>query len=202
MSGAAPASVSHSPPTDKRAIGSPAAARRSTSQARPFIIRLDETRKEWLRWNGEGEHPTIIGISIYENATLPERDELGDLDQEEWDTDRFSGERRDPWQIQYRVPLVSCDQDATIYELTSRSRTAINAFQALLRQFGRAYPQRKKGLVPLVQLSTGSYFHKELKKNCPKPDYKITGWVQKDGSAPPTSESRITTGEMNDEIPF
>jgi hypothetical protein len=159
-----------------------------------FAAHLDETRKGWIKFNGEGEPPTTVSVGIMEDAQLPTREELGDLDSSLWDTDKFRGEPMDPWQQEIRVPIVSAAADGTIYELTSRSLTALYAIRGLLERYGR-HPQRKKGLVPLIQLQVGSYYNNKLGTDTPKPVYRVVGWVQKDGSAPPTPNN-VTTGAL------
>jgi hypothetical protein len=166
-----------------------------------FIAHLDETRKDWLRFNGEGNQPTLISVGIMEDAALPSREELGDMDQSLWEIDKIRGEPVDPWMEQIRVPLVSANADGTVYELTSRSRTALYAIRGLIERYGR-HPQRKKGLVPLVLLEVGTYFNRNLDVDKPKPVYRIVGWVQKDGSASDIKLNLVSTGGPSDEIPF
>ena len=95
------------------------------------------------------------------------------------------------------MPIVSAAADGTIYELTSRSLTALYAIRGLLERYGR-HPQRKKGLVPLIQLQVGSYYNNKLGTDKPKPVYRVVGWVQKDGSAPPTPNNVTTGAPFND----
>ena len=170
-----------------------------------FVAHLDECRKEWIKFNGEGNRPDLIGVGIYEAAELPAREELGDLDQTLWEQDRFRrGEIVDPWQEQFRVPIVATDTSGAIYELTSRSVTSKIAFRGLIDRYGK-HPQRRKGLLPLITLETGAYFNKNLNADKPKPVYKIVRWVEKDGSAPAKKPDRITSGahpELNDELPY
>lgn len=175
-----------------------------------FVAHLDETRREWIRFNGEGNPPTLVGVGIYEAAVLPAREDLGDTDEAVWEKSRFTGEAVDPWQEQFRVPIVATDASGAIYELTSRSLTSKYAFRSLLNRYGR-HPQRRKGLVPLVTLETGSYHNHKLGQDKPKPIYNIVGWVDKDGSTPAKKPDLITTSrpeasgvhpELNDDIPF
>ena len=88
-----------------------------------------------------------------------------------------------------------------IYHLTSRSKTAGYATRGLIDRYGR-HPQRKKGLVPLITLSIGTYPNRKTGRDAYKPVYQIVGWVQKDGSAPPTKPDLVSSGyPFNDEIP-
>jgi hypothetical protein len=169
-----------------------------------FVAHLDETRREWIRFNGEGNPPTLVGIGIYEAATFPEKDDLPDRDAATWEVDRFTGEPRDPSSEQYRVPIVATDDSGGIYELTSRSLTCLYAFRGLLDRYGK-HPQRRKGLLPLITLSSTTYFNRKLNADKPKPVYKIVGWVEKDGSAPAKKPDLITSGSaagLNDDLPF
>ena len=170
-----------------------------------FVAHLDECRREWIKFNGEGNRPDLVGVGIYENAELPAREELGDLDQALWEPDRFRGEKVDPWQEQFRAPIVATDASGAIYELTSRSLTSKYAFRGLIDRYGK-HPQRRKGLVPLITLETGTYFNKNLNADKPKPVYKIVGWVEKDGGAPAKKPDLISSGGaaagLNDDLPF
>lgn len=143
-----------------------------------FAAHVDEGRADWIRFNGEGNQPTLISVGLYENVALPARDELGDLDQSLWKTDRYHPEPADPWQIQIRIPIVSTDTDGAVYLLTSRSPTALFAIRGLKRQYDR-HPQKKKGLLPLITMSIDTYFNNKFGRDMYKPIYKITGWYKK-----------------------
>jgi hypothetical protein len=168
-----------------------------------FVLHADEARKGVIKFNGEGNPPTKISVCLYEDAQLPTREELGDLDQSLWETDRFSGQPMDPWQPEIVVPNVSTAPDGTIYELTSRSPTALFAIRNLLDRYHRN-PQRKKGLVPLITMKIGTYPNKKLGRDMYKPIYTIVGWVNKDGSPPEKKPDRVTSGpaDFQDKIPF
>lgn len=166
-----------------------------------YVAHIDEAQKRWLRFHGEGVQPTIIGVGIYEDAVLPSREELGDTDPSLWERDRFRNEPTDPWQQEFRIPIVSTGTGGEIYHLTSRSKTAEYATRGLIDRYGR-HPQRKKGLVPLITLSIGTYPNRKTGRDAYKPVYQIVGWVQKDGSAPPTKPDLVSSGyPFNDEIP-
>lgn len=184
----------------------------------PFIMHTDESRKGVIRFNGEGNLPTKISIGLYEDAELPLREELGDTDQSLWEISRYSNQPVDPWQSEIVVPVVSTAPDGTIYELASRSPTALFAIRGLLDRVHR-HPQRGKGLVPIVTMRIGTYKNKNLGRDMYKPVYTVVGWCTKDGSAPATKPDPITTGgpgatggpvaaraggqaEFNDQIPF
>ena len=163
-----------------------------------FAAHLDETLREWIHFNGEGSPPTILSVGIYEYRELPARAELGETDEKLWEKDRFRGEPTDPWQEQFRAPIVSTDEGGEIYELTSRSPTSKNAFRALLNRYGR-HPQRHKGMVPLIKLVDSTYFNKRLGTDKPKPDYKIVGWIAKDAPAAKPAKPELP---FDDSIPF
>jgi hypothetical protein len=170
-----------------------------------FVAHMDQARREWIKFNGDGVPPTLISVGIYEDARLPSRDDLGDPE-DTWPINKF-GQPDDPWKLQYRVPLVATDESGEIFELTNRGLTAVRSFEDLIRRYGN-HPQRKKGLVPLIELVSTTYPNKRLGTDMPKAVYKIVGWVERDGSAPVKKPDPITSGkslladEMNDEIPF
>jgi hypothetical protein len=179
----------------------------------PFVMHTDESRKGVIRFNGIGNLPTKISVGLYEDAELPSREELGDTDQSLWELDRYNNQPIDPWQSEVVVPIVSTAPDGTIYELASRSPTALFAIRGLLDRVHR-HPQRTKGLVPIVTMKIGTYPNRKFGRDMFKPVYQIIGWCEKDGSAPAKKPDPISSGpdgggtktggqaEFNDKIPF
>jgi hypothetical protein len=53
-------------------------------------------------------------------------------------------------------------------------------------------------LVPLIKAFCDTYLNKTLGTRRPTPRYDIVGWVQKDGSAPPTPGKL----DLNDKLDF
>ena len=119
-----------------------------------FVAYMNQLRREYLRFNGEGNPPTIIGMGAYDAGGFRKGHELPDRDPAKWEKDRFTGMPTDPYQEQFRVPIAATDAAGEIYELTSRSPTNKNAFKKLIDQYGR-HPQRRKGLLPLITLELG-----------------------------------------------
>ena len=164
-----------------------------------FVAHLNQTRHDWIRFHGEGSPPRLISVGIYEAATLPDRTELGDNDKTLWEKDRFRDEPIDPWQEQYRVPIVSTDDSGEVFELTSRSTTSRFAIQALIDRYGR-HPQRRKGKLPLIKLVDTTYFNKKFGRDMPKPLDQIVGWV--DGDDPVTKPATPQLPFHSDPLPF
>jgi hypothetical protein len=166
-----------------------------------FVMHTDEARRGTYRFHGPGNPPTRISVGMYEDATLPAREELGDLDPRLWELDKYKNVPTDPWQPEIMVPIVSTAPDGTVYELTSRSPTALFAIKGLLDR-AHKHPQRAKGLVPIVTMRITTYFNKNQGRDMYKPAYQITGWCTKDGSTPAKKPDSISSGPFNDQIPF
>jgi hypothetical protein len=172
-----------------------------------FIACLDQAAKGYIRFN-DGAPPTLAMVRIGEDADIPEREALGDTDPRQWPTSTLNGQPDDPWKLQIVFPLVSCDVSGEIYAYVARGPVALNAAGDLLGRF-RFHPKRHKGLLPVVEINSGTYVSKKFGPR-PKPVLKITDWVQPDGSpapsnAPPPSQlppkSGGGTADFNDSLP-
>jgi hypothetical protein len=123
----------------------------------------------------------------------------------------LSGEPRLVWQQQTTVPIILTEGGHEMLTLVCRNAVSRNALDGLVSTC-HAHPLFKRGLLPIVEMRTGTYINKKLggvKK--PKPIFRVAGWVNTDGSAAdvrlaaPQSD-RITSGkslsaEMNDDLP-
>jgi hypothetical protein len=113
------------------------------------------------------------------------REALGDTDQTQWESDS-QGKPRDPWALQWYVPLIDAATDEGVVFVTG-SAGGRRAVGNLLRTYGR---NLHKGN-PTVELGVRSYKHKEYGR-IEEPELKITGWEKH-----PTLAT-----EMSDAIPY
>lgn len=121
------------------------------------------------------------------------------------------GELRLVWQPQATVPVILTEDGHEMLTFIARNAVSRIALDGLVSTC-YAHPLFKRGLLPIVEMKTGTYINKKLggvKK--PKPIFRVAGWVNTDGSAAdarlaaPQSD-RITSGkslsaEMNDDLP-
>jgi hypothetical protein len=172
-----------------------------------FIACLDQAQKGYIRFN-EGAPPTLAMVRIGEDAEVPQREELGDNDPSQWLISELNGLPDDPRKLQTLFPLVSCDDSGEIYGYVARGPVALNAASDLLGRY-RWHPKRQRGLLPIVEIGSGTYVSKKFGPR-PKPILKIVGWVNPDGSPaldPVTRPGQLppkggATADPNDPIPF
>jgi hypothetical protein len=164
---------------------------------RRFVAHLEQTNKGYIRFNQDAP-PTLAMRGIAEDAPEIERDDLGDTDTTAWPISGFTGQPDDPWKPQHTFPLVSSDSSAEVFIYVARGPVAENAVRSLLGKW-KWHPKRRQGLLPVVEVTNGTYFSKRFKADRPKPDFRIVDWVSPDGAAPkalPSSEI------FNDDIPY
>jgi hypothetical protein len=138
---------------------------------------------------------------------LPERDELADLDESNWELDR-NNEPKDPWQntrFVYFVDPVSAEA-YTYSTSTWGGRGAVADLADQIQRVRYANP----GAVPVVELRSAPMLTKFGRKS--KPFFKVIGWrgggSSSDDNSPPLIESgaareHTAAGKaLDDEIPF
>jgi hypothetical protein len=163
-----------------------------------FIGLLELTRHGWIKFNGEGNPPTLIDICISEDTELPPREELGDTDRSRWEPG-LDGQPRDPWSEQFVIPFQDRGAGGELYALVTRGVVAINAAKGLLGRW-RWHPQRKANFRPIVKIGSGTYVARRFGGGKrPKPVLTITDWVNPDGSTITAPQKRA---EFNDDIPY
>ena len=169
-----------------------------------FVAHIDQLVRGYVKFvDGKVVEPRHIG-KVADNYKPPSREELGDTDPKGWGKDA-DGKPRDPWVLQWFLPLIGVESGELITYVTS-SKGGIDAVCDLCRIYGH---KQRDGLLPIVALRTGSYKHK-LYGKVATPDFQVVGW---DDSAPKMAadvpvQSAISTdrsavdADMNDEIPF
>jgi hypothetical protein len=72
-----------------------------------FVAFLHEVQKGYIKFN-EGGPPNVRMIRICENADVPAREMLGDLDERAWPVG-LDNKRQDPWREQIAIPMARQD---------------------------------------------------------------------------------------------
>jgi hypothetical protein len=172
------------------------------SEHRPglSICPIREVRIGFRRYNGEG-NPVDVKMRRLDEGGLYTRDDLdGGHEQEDG---QFGIRYR--WQDYAILPLFGVsDGGGELYGFEANNITSYWAIRNLVGGcFG--HPMFKRGLSPIVQPESTKYKHKKYGDRF-KPVFKICGWANPDGTPvnqnPPSPQPRITSGEMNDTIPF
>ena len=135
-----------------------------------YIAFVDEVARGWIKFeNGAVTDRRIVKVSSGQHP--PKREELGDNDPSQWETGDDDDKPKDPWVIQWLLPMapVEAEGDLTVY--CASSKGGINAIGLLCRVYGRS---ERNGLLPIVALKSGSYKHPTYDKVF-TPDLPIVG---------------------------
>ena len=166
-----------------------------------FVALLHETRKGYIKFNGDGALPDVHMVRIDEDADIERDDErLGDNDKTKWPIG-LNGEPEDPWKEQYAIPMMRYDAGGELYAYIARGIVAMNSAGDLLGRW-RYHPKRATGLIPVIRLESGTYPSRRFGGRKPKPVLKIDDWVTRTGAPPPATEQLSLSDELNDKIDY
>src|SRR5262245_29845775 len=146
-----------------------------------FVAVMDELHVGWVKWVDQRVEDQVMG-RVVDGFRVPQREQLGDLDEAEWGLDP-SGRPRDPWQKTYYVVLKDLGKSITAdmefcYTLPLNSDGGRQAVENLCMVYGKAMRQRP-GEWPVVEVAVSSYQHPQCGR-IKKPILKVTEeWEQK-----------------------
>jgi hypothetical protein len=164
-----------------------------------FVANIPELLRGWVRWQDKKPTDHIMG-KVYDRFQMPRRDELGDLDKSQWETD-VNGRERDPWQKTYYLLLKGTEKNSDeLYTFAASSKGGIDAVLALCDAYSRGKRKQVGEVLPVIALSGSSYQHPNRELGRVKtPEFKLVGWV------PATVFNDLVnpeTGEVQEKIPF
>jgi hypothetical protein len=156
-----------------------------------------QTAHAWVKW--KDKRPVEYRIRT-PNTKLPDRAELGDLDETQWELSPDGKSRKDPWQNTRFVYLIDPITNEA-FTFTTSSWGGRNAVIDLADQIVRTRRVRA-GVVPLVELCAASHITKFGRKS--KPHFKVIEWR---GGTPeddpqPQIECVTPEGVINDQLPW
>jgi hypothetical protein len=131
------------------------------------LVALD-TAAAWVKW--KDNRPVEYRMRV-PGKRLPEREELADTDEEQWEAGP-DGKPRDPWQNTRFVYLVD-PLTAEAFTFSTASWGGRHAVSDLADQIGRVRFARP-GAVPVVELHAAPMLTKFGKKS--KPQFKVVDW--------------------------
>ena len=158
-----------------------------------LVPHMAELRAGYIKWH-DGAPIDDAMVRVVDGKPIPEREDLGDNDRNEWELDP-NGIAIDPWQACNTLPMKGLETGEE-YVFTTGSRGGIGAVGKLAMAYGR---QRYKhnGQLPVIEIGSDSYRHKTY-GDVPYPTFKIVGWQsEKDLIAGGTDED-----ELDDSVPF
>ena len=159
---------------DKYVIGKDTAVPLSTR----FIAYCADWRRGWVKFLG-GEKVDEKVYRVAENRTVLERDELGDLDQSDWETDE-DGKAQDPWCFQHYVPLENAKTGERFLFVTSSTGGQIGV-EVLCHQWSKNNTKGLRKGLPTIELALGE-FHTRKFGAVKRPHFAIIGWENDDNN--------------------
>jgi hypothetical protein len=157
-----------------------------------------ETSHAWVKW--QDKKPVEYRMRV-PGKKLPEREELGDHEESNWEVGPDGKTKKDPWQ-NTRFLYLFDPLTAESYTFTTSSWGGRSAVVDLADQIQRVRTARP-GAVPVVELCAAPMATKFGKKS--KPHFKVVEWR---GGAPveeaPMQIAHVAESEnaFADEIPF
>jgi hypothetical protein len=165
-----------------------------------FVANLEEYYRGWVRWWDGKPTDHLIG-RVIDRHQVHAREELGDLDESQWETEP-NGARRDPWARTSYLALRNVNDNEVIC-FTSSSEGGRRAVAKLADYFDR-HRRRNKAKMPVVRLATESYQHNTYGKIW-KPAFRVVDWAYWDEETAADPDGALqaqNAAEMDDEIPF
>ena len=161
-----------------------------------FIAHIDQLLRGWTKFEDGAVTDRIVG-KIADNWEPPPRSELSDPTAATWREKDTNGQLRDPWSLQWYLPMVGVDGGEVVTYVTGSEGGHI-----AIKNLCYSFAYQRCGL-PIVGLQKRSYRHPKF-GILESPKLQIVGW---DGVAVPTMPppepltSQQKSEELNDEIP-
>ena len=159
-----------------------------------FAAHINEVARGWTKFvAGKLIDQRLVKVV---DGLLPSRESLGDLDETVWESDAVSGKPKDPWVLNWYLPLSAVDSgDGFVF--TTGSHGGIGAIGRLCNAYGRRISSGTPAL-PIIKLGTSSYKHKTFGKVV-TPEFTIAGW-----EGVPTTPDYVEEmpAHMREEIPY
>jgi hypothetical protein len=161
------------------------------------VVVYPQIQAGYIKFNGKGNPPDRKMGPVFSGFTPPDRESLGDTDQELWEKS-LEGKPQDPWQFQLMVPMQVVETGELLIFSTS-SITGKRAVDNLIEQCERMQ-RLEPDFYPVIKLSIGGFQHRDSR----------VGWVKtpalpRVGKAPKSDVSAALTtasDDLSDSIPF
>jgi hypothetical protein len=166
---------------------------------REYIVYCGDWARSWTKFaNGK-----VVSKKYYRVASgerPPDRNELGDNDQIEWEVDENTRQPRDPWLYEELLPMEDVETGKKCL-FSTNSVFGTLAVELLCREYALRLKRGRDGL-PTVKLGVTYNSTKQFSRIA-SPDFQVAHWDGGDPDSvditPPPSKPG---GDMNDSIPF
>jgi hypothetical protein len=137
-----------------------------------MVAHMPSIKRGWVKWRDNTPVATIMGL-VAEGFRPPPREELGDLDENEWE-EMPDGKPRDPWQLTNHVLL--CDLEGQLFTFITSSKGGMSAVGELAKKYAQRR-RMKPDEIPVIELGSRSYDHKVYGQTY-APVLHIAGWTK------------------------
>ena len=162
---------------------------------RQYVAHATQWTKCWVKFADKKVVDRRIG-KVADGYVPPARNDLGDVDEDAWETSP-DGKKRDPWSLQYLLPIEDTE-NGEVAIFTTSTAGGRRAVADLCKSYARHCKKRQRRGLPIVRLATTDMPTKAFGP-VPRPDFEIVDW---DEAAAGGVEVTAPDGEPNDEIPF
>jgi hypothetical protein len=163
-----------------------------------FRVIYDQIQTGWIKFMGKGNPPERRMGAVFDGHNPPKREELGEMDQSEWDIDPMTGKPADPWQFQILVPMQRVE-DGELFVFQTGSITGRRACDNLISACNRMQASEPDHY-PVIKLRISGFQHRNERIGWVKtPAFERIGKSLKaDAAVTQTS----LDADLNDEVPF
>jgi hypothetical protein len=154
----------------------------------------------WIRFEDNKRTDRKMGRAA-DGFVPPKREELGDLDQSQWERDD-RGAPKDPWTFQHLLPLENMETGEVMIFTTSSIGGQI-ATQRLVREYAQRVKRKGSRALPIIKLDVTQMKTKSF-GDVARPHFEVTGWEDAPSVdfAASANTINVSAKEMDDEIPF
>ena len=169
-----------------------------------FVAHASQLTFAWTRFVDGKRSEQRMGKAA-EKWIPPERDELGDNDQSQWERDE-RGTPKDPWTFQHLLPFENLETGEVLIFATSSIGGRI-ATQELVREYARRVKRKGSCALPIIKLDVAQMKTKSF-GDVARPHFEVTGWEDAQDVAPDLSkpngggDKMSVAKELDDEVPF
>jgi len=154
-----------------------------------LVCNMDQLFVGWIKWLDQRPTEQIMG-RVVDCYQAPRRNELGDLNQDDWEIDD-QGRARDPWQFSNYIVMKEPGQSATeenLFTFATSSKGGLGAIGALCRTYDERL-RTDPGTYPIVRLESDSYNHRTYGRT-KIPVLTVVGWEPTEQFEEPVAVTR------------
>jgi len=145
-----------------------------------FIAHAGQLTTGWIKFVGNKVVERKMGRAADRFAS-PERNELGDLDQSQWERDD-RGEFKDPWTFQHLLPFEN-PESGEVYIFTSSSIGGQIATEQIVQAYAKRLKHTGSRALPIIRIAVGEMTSKKFGK-VKRPHFEIVGWEDAPAASP------------------